>query len=560
MYRERGITVKEALQLDILQGAKVIAGAKGLNRVISSVNVMEVPDIFDWVKKGDFILTTAYSIRNDPEAQIRLIPEFHKRELAGLGIKTKRYIESVPDKMIEIANKLNFPIIEIPLDVSFTDIINPILTHIVNKQTALLLKIDDVHKKLMNVLLEGGGLQEVARTLYKLVGNPLVIEDIIFGNRYAAGDRDFLERVYLKTTEERIGSEKWYGEYEDKVDIKDVVDTLEGREIKRKIITIVTGKRVYGYIFIWEVNKPLTPMDLRIIENTFAITALEITKQSSVFEVERKYKNEFLEDLLSGDSHMCKIALERAAFFGLDLEKDYVAMVLKIEDIEKYFQKTINNTHYLQYYKNSIIRIIEKVLKEKGSKSLIGSKSDQITLLISVDKRMDFLKVKHQTLELAKKIYYRVNEEARDSKIKIAIGRYFPGHENIWKSYNTALKALTLGNYLDEKIIHFEDLGVYRLLCNENIRPELETFFQENLQPLLEYDRSKNGELIKTLEMYFNTNGNLKKVSELMYTHYNTILYRIQKIQELTKANLNNPHDRLNLQVALSIMHIIKNN
>lgn len=550
MYRERGITVKEALQLDILKGGKVLAGENGLDRVITGVNVMEVPDIFDWVKKGEFILTTAYAIRNDPEAQIKLIPEFNGRGLAGLGIKTKRYIDSLPEEMIQMADQLSFPIIELPLDVSFTDIINPILTNIVNRQTALLLKIDDMHNKLMNVLLEGGGLQEIARVLHQLVGNPLVIEDTIFGSRYCAGDSQFLGEVSIERPGDYLlGTDS---NYEERIDL------INGREVKRRVLPIITGKKVYGYIYLWELEKPLTPIDLRVIESSLAIAALEITKQISIFEVERKYRNEFLEDLLSGDSDMCRIALERATFFGLDVDRDYVAVVIKIKNLEECFRKTVNNAHYFQYYKNSIIRIIDKVLREEGKKNLIGNKSDQVSILISVDRDSDPLEIKGQILAVARRLYERITAEMPDSKITVAAGKYYPGHENIWKSYNTALRALALSRYLRENILHFEDLGIYRLLCNEGIQPELETFLEENLQPLLEYDKTKNGELIKTLEMFFKTNGNLKKVSELMYTHYNTILYRMQKIQELAKVDLNNPLDRLNLQVALSIMHILR--
>jgi purine catabolism regulator len=547
MYRERGITVEEILKLDILKGAKIIAGAGGLDRVVSGVNVMEVPDIFDWVKKGEFILTAAYAIRNDPEAQIMLIPEFNNRGLAGLGIKTKRYVESLPDRMLEIADELSFPIIELPLNVSFTDIINPILTNIVNKQTALLLKIDDAHQKFMNVLLEGGGLQEVARVLNQLVINPLVIENIIFGNRYSAGDKDFLSKVDVEKPDTAADFDRKYEER---------MDRVNGREVMRRTLPIITGKRVYGYIHIWEAEKPIAPMDLRIIEDSLAVTALEIAKQISIFEVERKYKNEFLEDLLSGDPDMCRIALERATFFGLDLNRDYVAVVLKIKNLEGSFQRTVNNAHYFQFYKNSITRVIDRELRGLGCKYILGNKSDQITILLSVDRGKGSDHVKQYISNITSRIYDRITAEVQESRITIATGKYFSGHENIWRSYNTALKALTLSKYLGKEVVHFEDLGIYRLLCNENIQPELETFFRDNLQPLLKYDRTRNGELIKTLETYFNANGNLKKVSELMFTHYNTILYRIQKIQELTNTNLNDPYDRLNLQVALSIMHI----
>jgi transcriptional regulator, CdaR family len=46
-------------------------------------------------------------------------------------------------------------------------------------------------------------------------------------------------------------------------------------------------------------------------------------------------------------------------------------------------------------------------------------------------------------------------------------------------------------------------------------------------------------------------------MSETLYTHYNTILYRINRIQEITGANLNDSNDRLNLEIALKIRQMI---
>jgi purine catabolism regulator len=62
---------------------------------------------------------------------------------------------------------------------------------------------------------------------------------------------------------------------------------------------------------------------------------------------------------------------------------------------------------------------------------------------------------------------------------------------------------------------------------------------------------------VKTLQSYFENNGNLKKISKQLFTHYNTILYRIQRIEEICHVNLQDAHQRLNLEIALKIMYII---
>ena len=55
------IQLRDILQVDLLQGAEVLAGHRGLHNGIVSVNVMEVPDIIDWVRPGELLLTTAFT-------------------------------------------------------------------------------------------------------------------------------------------------------------------------------------------------------------------------------------------------------------------------------------------------------------------------------------------------------------------------------------------------------------------------------------------------------------------------------------------------------------------
>ncbi len=87
---------------------------------------------------------------------------------------------------------------------------------------------------------------------------------------------------------------------------------------------------------------------------------------------------------------------------------------------------------------------------------------------------------------------------------------------------------------------------------------ELEDFYNSTLKPLSDYDEKKSTELVRTLEAYFEYNGNLTRMSEQLYTHYNTILYRINRINEITDMNLDDPNDRLNLEIALKIREILE--
>src|SRR5437764_7627898 len=129
-----GVPLRDALNLPALDGARVLAGATGLGRTVRYVNVMEVPDILDWVKPDELLLTTTYPLRDDRAALAELVPRLAQKGLAGLAVKPARYIDEVPRPMLEAADQLSFPLLELPSRTALADIINAVLGLILNQQ------------------------------------------------------------------------------------------------------------------------------------------------------------------------------------------------------------------------------------------------------------------------------------------------------------------------------------------------------------------------------------------------------------------------------------------
>ena len=81
--------------------------------------------------------------------------------------------------------------------------------------------------------------------------------------------------------------------------------------------------------------------------------------------------------------------------------------------------------------------------------------------------------------------------------------------------------------------------------------PELSAFKDEILGSLLAYDSKE--QLIQTLESYFRHNGNLSQAAESLFVHRNTLIYRMERIAEITGLDLDKTETRLAVQLALHI-------
>lgn len=548
--RQNGVTVEEALQMDCMRDSKVIAGIKGLSNIVSNVNVMADPDIMSWVGGGEFLLTTGYSLNKvSIEEQVKLISEAKEKGLAGLGVKIKPYLESMPAEVLNLAEELGFPIIEIEPSISLSDIMTPIVNEIFNKQSYLLKKIEKIYEQFMDAMLNRMDIENIAELISENIKNPLIL-NLEFPNKVIEHIEGLSEKI---EGELRRNMEGFY-QASDKTSERKIYETAEmidGKYVDRLVIPVIAKDNVYGHIFAWGVKTSIGGYEMSVLEIASTTIALEVLKAISVREVENRYKSEFIEDLISLDQKRKEKAVERLSLFNLKKDDYYKAISIKLKDQSD--PEDVDMAH-IQQYISKLHEQIERKLQNYGFKGIIGSKIEKIIILLSYDeqdKRGQITEFLNKVEELSKR-YEQLD-------IKIGVGRTYTGIENFNNSYIDSFKAISTGKLLNnDTIIEFNKLGIYKILCQDHLKEELQKFYDNTLRTLDEYDSKKSTEMVKTLEVYFSNNGNLKKMSEDLFTHYNTILYRVQRIKEITGMNLDDSNDRLNLEVALKIKKILR--
>lgn len=543
-----GISLEELLKLEILSGSNIIAGKNGLQNKITRVNVMEVPDIVDWVSKGEFLITTAYSIRNNIQILEEIIPKLKDKGVVGLGIKVGRYVKEMPENIIKIANTIDFPIVEVPITVSHTDIISSILTRVINEQTKLLLEIERYNKEAMEIIINGGNLNDIAKKLYNNIGNTLAIyENINDKCEIACSDninKNEVEKIVYKFISTNNYCKQSYYEH---------IDKINGRDIKRITIPIVINKIEYGNVFIWIDNNIISALQKMIIELYINIIMLEFSNRISIHNMESNYKLEFFDDLLSRSKSRLKRAIEKSKNYNFNINNKYCIIEIRLrawnEESSDNYQEEINNLMF----------IINRIIKSYKNNIIYVERGDRIILLYGNVKSYDALCIKEDTLKLCKKIYAEALKKITSMEIMIGIGRSYMDISQLYKSQEQAkLIVEHLNKGTTESIIHYDDLGLYRILAHDELKGELIDFCRDTIMPLIEYDKLYDSELIKTLKQYFKFNGNMKKISENMYVHYNTIVYRVNKIKTIIGRDIEESDNSLNLQIALKILDIIE--
>ncbi len=560
MQRNIGVKLVEIVEMPFLKEAQVLCGQAGLENYITTVNVMEVPDIVNWVKPGEFLLTTAYSIKDDIHKLNELIPLMKEIGVSGIGIKTKRYIENLPESVIQTANDLDFPIVSIPLDVSFGDVITAVLTTVVNKQTNLLIQIDQFNTQLKEIMLRGGDLKEIAKMIHNVVKAPIAITEEIFKDYVVVAQpqveteiKQLVEGLFLKKNQKSKRKMRDNG-------IETSTDTILDQQVKRMMIPIFSDEVAYGYVVIWDLDNTVAESTLFMIEAATSLIALNSSKKLSVYENENKHKIEFIEELLSRNENQQFRAIEKASYFDFNKENKYGVIVASLKENSKDVKFTPNNSKMLKQLNAKLITVVERLQRNYKGEMICGNKSDRVIFLIGFENNTPEDDMKKVMLNFSKELRTFAKFENIHKQISIGIGRVYGNYKELYKSYREAQRVLqNLALHNDGScILHFDDLGIYRILSHEEIQPELYQFFMETLGPIVEYDREKDAELLDTLKMYYQCGCNLKRVSEEMYTHYNTVIYRMQRIKEIGNIDFNDSNTTLNVHIALKILNVLK--
>lgn len=550
MIKETGISLAEALELEQLKSCELIAGRSGINNIITRVNIMADLDILNWIEEGEFLLTTAVHFGNiSVEEQMDLLRNMRVKGIEAIAIKIKPYIDKLDDRIIALADEIKLPIMSLDYSVSFADVMEPLLKEIFDKQSQVIRRVEAVHNEVMGLLLKGGSVVDITKELSKKVGNRIIVKDYYFdeviGSKENCEDSINIEHEISKYIKENNISIKNNRTYCYKIQINQ-------NEHEVYAIPIIARSNVYGNIFLVDMNRKIQKRDVQMLESASSILALELLKKISIQEIENKYKVEFFDDLISSDKLRKSKAIERSNYYKFDKDANYCTYSIAISDGGK---KYIDKMESLNRDISKIMYLIDSYCTNKDIVFLVANRKSQVNVVLMLK---DKNKLKEESLKLAAQFEEIISQKIINIDFIIGVGRVYNGIDNMYRSLNDSQKAVTASEYYsDEKIIVFDDLGIYKIFCNSILKDELYDFYANTLEPLVNYDKKRDTELVKTLKVYFESNGNLKKMSEKLFTHYNTVLYRVNRIQEITHTSLDNEKERYGLQTAIKIFDML---
>ena len=547
------ITVKEVMQLGPLKTSQVVAGYQSLHNVVKGVTIMEAPDIVNWLAGGELLLTSLYSTSGGEVNYQEFVRKLFDKGICALAVKVRRFVDEIPLEIIETANEVGLPIIEVEGNVRFVDIMYPVMEMLFNKQVVELKYYKEVQERFTALALHGEGLESITEILAELVGNPVAVFD---KNRKCLHTTDIKINQFSDVTEfydRELLSDK-FSFYRHKV----VFPSCGVEPIPQVVVPIEALSQINAYLTVAEINRPLQDMDFICLEHAATVVTLDRVKRFAVREVEQKFRNDIIEHLISGEVEVNTL-LERASVLEWDINRPFVVVLFNIKHIDAYLaeKKAQQDKLVLQGIKSEIQTMITGLMKVHTRDFILGHKGDSIIVLWPVNETID--KLFKDIKQTGQEVQNQTKKRLKKISISMGIGDVAAEIQDIPQSYKEAQDAIRFGEMLhgDNVICSFQELGVLRILCKFGERNALEEFVPRPLRKLFDYDQINQGELLKSLKVFLECNGNASKAAKELFIHYKTLLYRLERIKDITELNLEDNKNRLELELGLKIMRLL---
>lgn len=538
------ITVEDVRKLALPLGTRVVAGDGMLNQPVTWTTVIYPEDNTSVkpVQRGEIILVSAPSnkqarVTSDLDV-VRWASEMHAAAVV--------LCEAASPAAVAEANAYGIPVLLLPVGSRIRLVEKAVVSLLVDRKGQIERRGTQIYRQLTQISSRNEGMAEIINAMARLTNKSIAVQDKrlrILNNSVQpqfAALWDDIEQFLRKLDNLPIELQDRHRVVE--IDNPVLMQSLPTPGIARLVAPIVTKDIGRGYLSIIGWDNELDDVDTLVAEHGAAACALEMAKAKAVSDTEKRLRGTFLDRLLIGDVSQQE-AIRQGERFEHDMSQVHIAIVMAWQG------DTGFSTRRLETLVNSVV-------SSQRADALVWQREREEEVLIfhatSPKAPID------TSLKLARAVSAEIQRQYPSARVAIGLGQ--PARDIAgWRaSYRDAVQALDLARRLQtDQPLYIGDLGVYQLILSLSDREKLLAFCDKTLGALLEYDLRQHADLVKTLEAFFACHGNLSQTAEMLIVHRNTLLYRMNRINEIAEIDLNRPETRLALHLALTIRRLL---
>ncbi len=530
--KEHSLTVAEVLEFPSLSHATLVAGQKGVDRIVTSAMVLEAPDIENWGKRGQVILTSFYALKDlNPSELVGFFDKMATIGISGIVFKLDRLVDALPREILGLCNTYRIPCIQIGRETTYEPIMLQIMGHVIDDNLTLLNRFFDVYQETMRLSLKQPTKYDILMTLKRVIGADSTVYDMARDRRVSTNpERGMFSKIAFNELEaNRLQTHVYYNAR---------LTYPDGREAEATAIKIPSADDCDYYLIIYRYAHQFANTDFMAVENIVGMLMQEILKKNAVDQEMFIQSNNTVHDLLL-DRYTTHERVD-AALSMLEIDSLPLYRVLMI----RVSATNLDDTSH----RNDVQRAVLKAVRSTYPGIAYFQSNDRIVFVhnyrtardeISLEKMQGLLGELHRSPA--------VPEFTHLAALSRSCDRYTIGMRNkevmdIYKLFDSAR--------WDNHCLRYENLGIYKLLLQIDDLSTLEEYIDPRILKL----RADHPELFETLLVLCSNTLSYHDTAEQMFLHPKTIRYRVGRAQELVGIDVRDPDDCLQIMLATKIM------
>jgi len=391
-----------------------------------------------------------------------------------------------------------------------------------------------------------GDIDELADAIGELLQNPITIEDvdhklIAYSSHGESTDQARWSTIMGRRVPERVLTRLWKdGVFHQLLSQEDPVHIPAKDEVglgNRVAIAIRKGSDVMGYIWVQEVNRPVTVEEDEILRQAAKAAVSRLLQRQGKRKAEEQRRKEFFWELLLGNHTTEQVIKRKADSLQVKLPSPYFIAIIEAQapQMEKWLYPLLTRDQLLW-----VIDGAQMIL-------MIG--------LPSIEKK-EGVSLQQYAEQFLSECASKLVERFDATNTTIAYGGSYHGCVDVKRSYQEALQVISVKRLFPqetEKVKGYLDLGIYRFLPQLKKWGDAENYENERLKRLKAYDLENQTNLMETLETYLDLVGKVNQTAQRLHIHINTLSYRLRRIEEIMGVELDDPNQRTSIYLDIKL-------
>lgn len=491
--------------MDLIKGYRNLTGAEiPADRPIEHVSVNDLP-LDDFIRRNEMVISIATPYLEDDSLMTEFIEGLIRADASIFLLAVPSDRMQLSDLNAKLASDGGLPVLLIPWDVRFADIVETVLDRLHKDYNIAVDRMKKLQEDMLKSFLDGSDITAATQIIHRSLNCRIVIADSSGNTISGSGSTASMTSLPLKS-----------------------------------------NGHLYGWLFLDGIK---TQKNLDLLGSTLSpLLSLWFYREEIIKTTQSMAQEDLIWRLANGGDPGSEKIMRSAKLMDLHLNRTYACIVGRVQlranssgDWEK---------NWIDSNMNAVRSVFAKTARSLGREVMVTHHNNAMIIYLEVAAASGKAQIAH-FLDLVEERFQPASKKLLFSWGISEIREGATDFRNYYLHAKLAEEICANDNRLGRRY-YYENTLIYNMMSLLSSDEEVMSNAYRIISPLVEYDKKHGASLIDTLRTYLICK-NISEVARRLDKHRQTLLYQLQKIEDLTGLSLKNSDELFLLECCMRL-------